>query len=263
MMRSISTGVDPSSPGTVASWTARINSPASGGNWFTGYARHGDEWFVFAGVGVAGRTGHDYENHWVGSELHWRGKTGSRLGQPAVESLLRSPGRVHVFTRAADRDPFTYQGAAVAVRAEDTEPVTIVWRFPGRGRRRAGTLPEEVVAAGPFPEGAVTQVTVNRYERSAEARAACVRHYGAACRACGLDFGAAYGELAAGYIHVHHLVPLAEVGEGYAVDPVKDLRPVCPNCHAVIHLEDPPLTIETVRWLLAARRGCQGDGGEE
>ena len=38
-----------------------------------------------------------------------------------------------------------------------------------------------------------------------------------------------------GLIHVHHLKSLAEIGHSYQVDPIKDLMPVCPNCHAVIH----------------------------
>ncbi len=33
-----------------------------------------------------------------------------------------------------------------------------------------------------------------------------------------------------GFIHVHHLKPLSEVGYEYRVDPIRDLRPVCPNC---------------------------------
>ena len=46
-------------------------------------------------------------------------------------------------------------------------------------------------------------------------------------------------------IHVHLLKLVSEVGEGYVIDPVEDLRPVCPNCHAVIRLRsDLPYSIE-------------------
>lgn len=31
------------------------------------------------------------------------------------------------------------------------------------------------------------------------------------------------------------LLPISEIGEKYVVDPVRDLIPVCPNCHAAIH----------------------------
>lgn len=76
----------------------------------------------------------------------------------------------------------------------------------------------------------------NRCERDPLARRRCVAHYGLTCVVCEFNFGAAYGPAADGFIHVHHLKPLSEIGSEYMVDPVADLRPVCPNCHAVIHL---------------------------
>ena len=111
-------------------------------------------------------------------------------------------------------------------------------------------LPEEVVPTPGLLEGAVRTVTVNAYERNPEARRRCVAHYGPTCVVCGFNFAAAYGPLAAGYIHVHHIMPLAEIGEEYEVDPVADLRPVCPNCHAVIHLGGVCRSIEEVQALV-------------
>ena len=52
-----------------------------------------------------------------------------------------------------------------------------------------------------------------------------------------------YGTLGEGVIHVHHLRELASLGEEYEVDPIKDLRPVCPNCHAILHTSSPAMTI--------------------
>ena len=63
-----------------------------------------------------------------------------------------------------------------------------------------------------------------------------------------------YGDSAVGFIHVHHLKPLAEIGAEYEVDPIEDLRPICPNCHAVIHMTNPPRTIEAVQILLRTRK---------
>jgi len=37
------------------------------------------------------------------------------------------------------------------------------------------------------------------------------------------------------FIHGHQIVPLSEIGKEFKIDPVKDLRSVCPNCHAMIH----------------------------
>ncbi|MND65181.1 HNH endonuclease [Agrobacterium tumefaciens] len=92
------------------------------------------------------------------------------------------------------------------------------------------------VAAKVYIEGALKEIKVNGYERDRRARQACIDHYGTDCQVCGLDFESRYGEIGAGFIHVHHVVPLASIGEQYEVDPVKDLIPVCPNCHAMLHL---------------------------
>ncbi len=113
-------------------------------------------------------------------------------------------------------------------------------------------FPDEVRSAGLY-EGAVRQVTVNAYERCPEARRRCIDHYGALCRVCGMDFRVVYGPPAAGFIHVHHLKPLSDIGELYVIDPVADLRPVCPNCHAVIHLGGAVRGIEDARSLVNPR----------
>jgi hypothetical protein len=103
-------------------------------------------------------------------------------------------------------------------------------------------------------EGARLRVESDRYERNPEARERCLAHYGPGCVACGFDFGRVYGPEAAGFIHVHHLTPLKTIGADYVVDPIRDLRPVCPNCHAAIHLREPPFTIDEVRALVVAGR---------
>ena len=113
----------------------------------------------------------------------------------------------------------------------------------------AGRLyPDEVpVSQGRLVEGAIRQIVVNSFERSAAARERCIRAHGTRCAVCDLDMYARYGEIGRGFIHVHHLVELATIGAEYEVDPVKDLRPVCPNCHAMLHRTLPALSIEAVR----------------
>jgi 5-methylcytosine-specific restriction protein A len=99
-------------------------------------------------------------------------------------------------------------------------------------------------------EGAKQTITVNRYERNNQARQKCIEYYGTDCYICGFNFDKIFGEIGKGFIHVHHLIPLAEINQEYEVDPVKDLRPVCPNCHAMIHKKNPPFTIEEIKNLL-------------
>ena len=109
------------------------------------------------------------------------------------------------------------------------------------------TIAEEISTPALYFEGASRTVAVNAYERDPRARKACIAHYGTTCCVCGLDFGLVYGERGQGFIHVHHLVPLAKIGKGYVVDPLKDLRPVCPNCHAMLHRGTEVLSVEDLK----------------
>jgi hypothetical protein len=111
-------------------------------------------------------------------------------------------------------------------------------------------LGEELPTTKGLVEGAVRQVVVSAYERNPSARASCIAHYGAQCVVCGFDFGVVYGSIGQGYIHVHHLTPLSDIKTSHAVDPVADLRPVCANCHAVIHLNGGCRSIEEVQQLV-------------
>jgi hypothetical protein len=96
-------------------------------------------------------------------------------------------------------------------------------------------------------EGHAIKVRTERIERNQVARKECIRAHGTTCSVCGMSFEAEYGEIGMGYIEVHHLNPLrASVGERM-IDPVADLCPVCPNCHAMLHRNDPPFTIDELK----------------
>ena len=107
-----------------------------------------------------------------------------------------------------------------------------------------------------YYEGNPVSVNLTRYERDRSARDECLRHYGHCCIICGLDFDKTYGEIANGMIHVHHLIPIGDIGMNYVVDPVRDMRPVCPNCHSVIHKRNPPFKVDEVKnMLMNVQRG--------
>jgi len=99
-------------------------------------------------------------------------------------------------------------------------------------------------------EGATKPVELTVYERNPEARRLCIAHYGPKCQACGLTYEEKYGEIGAGLIHVHHITPLSAISEAYEVDPVRDLVPLCANCHHVAHRRDPPFTIAEIRYAI-------------
>lgn len=105
---------------------------------------------------------------------------------------------------------------------------------------------EEIIEEDKYYEGAIKQIKINRYERDLEARNKCIAHYGLSCCICGFKFEDKYSSLGKGFIHVHHLKPLSEIRCEYKLDPIQDLRPVCPNCHAIIHRRRPPYSIEEI-----------------
>lgn len=122
------------------------------------------------------------------------------------------------------------------------------------------TLPYEIVedvldSNKDMVEGQKKKVQSFIYERNPKARQACINHFGAICQICGCDMGKIYGKQFLGKIHVHHKVPLNEIAQTYKVDPIKDLIPVCPNCHMILHCKkDGYYTPEQVKLMLKENR---------
>ncbi|MDQ3557473.1 MAG: HNH endonuclease [Gemmatimonadota bacterium] len=114
----------------------------------------------------------------------------------------------------------------------------------------AGEVPDQQS----YPEGTLRRVYANAYERNPAVRARCIAHHGLDCSVCRMSFAKEYGAVAARLIHVHHLRPLAELRGRHEVDAIEDLRPVCPNCHGVIHLRTPPYTIKEAQELIRLAR---------
>lgn len=182
------------------------------GNWNTGYTNYEGDWFIFCNVGVPGRTGHDYRNRFVGDDLIWFGKTNSHVDQESIRSLLHPDGQIFVFYREEDRAPFTFAGIAKARTYKETIPVEITWSFAASAVQRLEILPEEVEDPESYIEGSTKTISVNIYERSPQARRACLAVHGHTCAVCGFDFEKEFGEIGKGYIHVHHLKQLADIG---------------------------------------------------
>lgn len=112
---------------------------------------------------------------------------------------------------------------------------------------------DEIDEPKTYLEGAAQRITVNVYERSADGRTVCINRYGLNCCVCGFNFEKAYGSIGAGFIHVHHLKSLSELGKRYRLNPLEDLRPVCPNCHAMLHRRKPAYSIDELRKTLKRR----------
>lgn len=96
-------------------------------------------------------------------------------------------------------------------------------------------------------EGNMITIKVNKYERNPKARKECLEYYGYRCYVCGFDFEEYYGLIGKGIIEVHHKKALHEIKETYVVNPIKDLIPVCSNCHTIIHHRNPKFEIEELK----------------
>ncbi|GLB54177.1 hypothetical protein NBRC110019_32180 [Neptunitalea chrysea] len=82
-----------------------------------------------------------------------------------------------------------------------------------------------------------------------KAKKECLKHYDRKCVLCGFeDKTSKYTNI--DIIEVHHLKPISEINEEYIVNPIKDLRPVCPNCHRALHSKVPAYSIEELKIVL-------------
>jgi|JI10StandDraft_1071094.scaffolds.fasta_scaffold84202_3 hypothetical protein len=122
-------------------------------------------------------------------------------------------------------------------------------------------IPEIQETDTSFIEGSIKTVTFNKYERNPNARKECLAYYqGYACQVCGIDFEKMYGFIGRNFIHVHHINPIANIGAEYIVNPIKDLIPVCPNCHSMLHVRKPnPYSIEELKAMLKLSLGNQSE----
>jgi 5-methylcytosine-specific restriction enzyme A len=137
-----------------------------------------------------------------------------------------------------DGAKFVWQLRPEIVEALETTGLTGEEKFPNE---LSPDISEELI------EGLKRTITVNSYERNTKARQLCVKHWKAICAVCSFDFEKTYGEIGRGFIHVHHVTPISTIGKSYQIDPVNDLIPVCPNCHAMIHTQEPPLKIDDLK----------------
>ena len=122
------------------------------------------------------------------------------------------------------------QGSGIQIPGEVAAKLDYEWR------KLTGTdSPGHINMLSYFIEGARQEIHTTSYERNPKARTACIEAHGYSCAVCGFNFEEVFGEIGKSYIHVHHLRHLSEINNEYVVDPVNDLKPVCPNCHAMLH----------------------------
>ena len=103
-------------------------------------------------------------------------------------------------------------------------------------------------------EGKKVAFYTTKYERNKKNRDLAIKIHGFNCAVCNINFRDSYGEIGEGFIHIHHVNPLHTLDEEVMIDPVKDLIPVCPNCHAMIHRKkEKAVSIDELRLLFKKR----------
>lgn len=104
-----------------------------------------------------------------------------------------------------------------------------------------------------YSEGKRYSVSSTAIERDDSARKKCIEHFGYSCQVCSINFEKEYGEMGKEYIHVHHRVDIAYTDGEHIIDPIKDLIPLCPNCHAMVHTDKPAMSIKKLKMTYETR----------
>lgn len=102
-----------------------------------------------------------------------------------------------------------------------------------------GHLPTRLITIYLEGEAGKAQPKVYR-QRNMQLRQACIDHYKSLhngriiCECCGFDFAKTY-DIDDEYIEIHHLFPFSQTEGEHPVDAIRDLIPLCANCHRMIH----------------------------
>jgi len=107
-------------------------------------------------------------------------------------------------------------------------------------KKRVEIFDENIV----INEGFKKTISINIYERSTKLRDAAIKAFTLngkiSCACCKFNFDTFYGtSIGSGYIEIHHIKPIFKYEEQeinkFIKDALKNLVPVCSNCHRMIH----------------------------
>jgi len=88
------------------------------------------------------------------------------------------------------------------------------------------------------------------FNQNPKLRELCLKKYGANCYICKKNLKTIYGESIKYIIDIHHENESSVFKNECEVN-IEDLKPVCPNCHTIIHMKkDPCYTIDEVKEMI-------------
>lgn len=116
------------------------------------------------------------------------------------------------------------------------------------------------------PECDVDEGSESEYKIKARERSSVLRKYAfdyfksknqIKCDICGFDFENVYGLMGKDYIEIHHIIPIslykAKGDKKSLSEAIKNLMPVCSNCHKIIH-KTKDFTGEKIKKQLKAKK---------
>ncbi|GAA1452535.1 HNH endonuclease [Nocardiopsis tropica] len=154
---------------------------------------------------------------------------GGQLDREVLQAFLEEPERMHAAARSIREGVLSGELSGLPVPEEEAD-------------EEASALEGRLLVRKHYARER------NRKLRAQKVDQARSRGLPVACEACGFDFGRTYGDRGSNYIEVHHIVPLHHIGESRTR--LQDLALMCANCHRMIHVSKPWLTVDQLSALV-------------
>lgn len=112
----------------------KLGISTKGGSWTTGYAPFKDKLFLFIGIECSGKTGHNYNNKFIESDiLEWHAKNCTTIHQPVIQKIIKNEVQILLFIRFDNKNTeFKYVGLGKYVKYFDETPVRFHFDYEGR-----------------------------------------------------------------------------------------------------------------------------------
>ncbi|MBK9248495.1 MAG: HNH endonuclease [Ignavibacteria bacterium] len=203
-------------------------------------------------------------------ERHWSGENKEAFYIDIDFEVLLNPDKEPILslemlkTANLSEQTWTPRASGISIKTELIDELEAVWFdfLNTQNIRHNPFVPSDNETQKTYSEGTPNQVILTKYERNPFARKKCIEYYGLSCVVCGFNFEKTYGQIGKDFIHVHHLQQIANLGKTYDVNPIQDLRPVCPNCHSMIHKRKTAFTLDEMTEILKQNSSSENNRRE-
>lgn len=190
-------------------------------------------------------------------DQHWSGEPGKTANYVEISfDAILDPDHEYILQTSLLRAQFPEQqwspySSGISVKPEYVDSLDLLWKEHLELNSVKTQSEDSGGISNTNYEGRLIESISTRFERRAVNRKACLDHHGYRCQVCSLQFDEYYGTIGTCFIHVHHKNPLSIIRKEHIFDPLIDLVPLCPNCHAMIHKGNPLFTIDELREMVS------------